>query len=635
MSKSIWPFGGLRAIVSSLFVLALALTAQVQGAKPGGGGDPTPTVTYFEQGLLIRSGEVVEALGPNLMGDSVNEYSGGLEFTQTDVSLPGNNALAVQVGRHKAVGTIQAYAGTGLFADWDLDIPHLHTIATAKEPNWYGAYTTTNFNRCSQFGSPPFTVDNTVMPSRMILPDSFWDGYHLYIPGSGDQSLLGRDPANTLYPSDGTAAQYPVVTNKHWQISCLSALDNGAGEGFEARSPDGVRYRFDHMAVRSYKTLVKPGVVPRVEIWILPTLVTDRFGNWVRYTYASADGWRVSSITSSDGRSIAFSYNGNGNRIQSISDGTRSWSYGYSAAGTLQSVTLPDLSSWTFAIDALEREPYPAGDPGCDNDADWSSKPPVSGTITHPSGAVGTFTLTLTTHGRSGVPGTDCVTTKVGRFIGAWSLTSKTLGGPGMPAMTWSYAYGAAAGSFAPCNGCVNTKTVTITDPLNNATVNTYGTQYGLHEGLLLSSNEGGGLRVTNLAYRAPDAGPYPSKAGGSNPTSDSMSRIYTPQSQRAITQQGVTFLQVANAFDIYARPTRVTRSNSLGFSRDESTTYYDHRASGCSARSRATPSPVSSRRTLPTTRPPRCRAQPTSSAGCRPPTSSTPTARCPASRTV
>ena len=84
MSKSIWPFGGLRVVVSSLFVLTLALTAPVHGAIPGGGDNPPPSTTaYFEQGILIRSGEVVQALGPNLMGDSVNEYSGGLEFTQT------------------------------------------------------------------------------------------------------------------------------------------------------------------------------------------------------------------------------------------------------------------------------------------------------------------------------------------------------------------------------------------------------------------------------------------------------------------------------------------------------------------------------------------------------------------------
>ncbi|HKX42994.1 MAG TPA: hypothetical protein VJO99_17690, partial [Burkholderiaceae bacterium] len=557
----------------------MTLGAQAALEDPPDNPPPTATTAYFEQGLLIRSGEVIQALGPNLMGDSVNEYSGGLEFTQTDVSLPGNNALPVAVGRHKAVGTIQAYSRSGLFANWDLDIPHLHTIATQKEPNWYGAGSSSNFNRCSQFAAPPFTIadEPAVYPRLTIMPDSFWEGYHMYVPGSGDQTLLGRYSGNAIYPGDGSATQYPVVTNKHWQISCLPAIDNGPGEGFEARSPDGVRYRFDHMAIRPWGNLTRPGYVPRVEIWMLPTLVTDRFGNWVRYTYGSADGWQVSSITSSDGRQITFTYNGNGNRIASISDGTRTWTYGYSSTGTLQTVTQPDSSSWTFAIDSLTKAPYPAGDPGCDTESDWNTKPPASGTITHPSGAVGTFVLTLQLHGRSGIPGRACHHyNKVGLYFAAWSLTSKTLSGPGMPAMTWSYAYTPGAASYAPCNGCANTKTVTITDPLNNVTVNTYGTQYGLQEGLLLSSNEGSGLRVTNYAYRGPDAGPYPRWAGGTGVPSDSMSGIFTPQSQRTTTQQGVTFWQTVNAFDVYARPTSVTKSNSLGYSKDVSTSYYD-----------------------------------------------------------
>ena len=58
-----------------------------------------------------------------------------------------------------------------------------------------------------------------------------------------------------------------------------------------------------------------------------------------------------------------------------------------------------------------------------------------------------------------------------------------------MAAMTWSYAYSLKYGSFAPCDGCVSTKTVTITDPVN--IFNTYGTGNGIDEGLLLSRGEG------------------------------------------------------------------------------------------------------------------------------------------------
>ena len=78
---------------------------------------------------------------------------------------------------------IQAYQGGGLFANWDLDIPRMRTIATQKEPNWYGANVSTNFNRCSQFSAPPRTIadEPAVFPRLTIFPESFWDGYHMYI----------------------------------------------------------------------------------------------------------------------------------------------------------------------------------------------------------------------------------------------------------------------------------------------------------------------------------------------------------------------------------------------------------------------------------------------------------------------
>lgn len=85
---------------------AILLAAQSQQAQAID-TDPTPVTNHFEQGLLMRSGETVGALGPNLMGDSINDYSGALEFSQTDASLPGNNALPVAVGRRLVTGSKQ------------------------------------------------------------------------------------------------------------------------------------------------------------------------------------------------------------------------------------------------------------------------------------------------------------------------------------------------------------------------------------------------------------------------------------------------------------------------------------------------------------------------------------------------
>lgn len=563
-------WAGSLALIATTTVSAQTASVIARPAKPtltplavvdpgdGSGGSTTVRVpTFFEQGIVVRSGEVIRPLGPNLMGETLSEYSGGLAFRHTDVALPGNNALPVEVGRHLAVGTRQAALLSGLFGDWDLEIPRLHTVAFQDKPNWYGGdgLGSYNLSRCSQLVKPPsssYTAGNKVVG---LNPGSWFSGYQLYVPGVGDQTLfrrtVGNGPANPIQPTDG--GTYPVLTKQHWQISCLPGLERGTGEGFVARAPDGTRYQFDHMVQRNYPGLdtFRYGQVARIEIWILPTLITDRFGNWVRYTYAGTDGWWVTSITASDGRAIALTYGGLGNRIQSVSNGNGTWTYGYDAAGALQTVTQPDGSRWRFALGELERDPFSIEDPGCGTspNARWDPYTRV-GTITHPSGAVGNFGLKMTMHGRTNVPGSEeacegpyyvnglSKANLVSRYFATYALVAKTLSGPGLPAMTWAYAYSPAYGSFAPCNGCTGSKIVTITDPQGQVSQRTYGTEFGINEGLLLTGSEGNGsaiLRTTTYAYRAPGAGPYPSLVGYEGSVSESMGAIYTPVSQRTI----------------------------------------------------------------------------------------------------
>lgn len=597
-------FCAMRARVRAAAIAAIGLLPLLAAAIPQDPVDPEPptsSFSYLEDGTPVRSGEVIRALGPDLMGDLINESVGSLEFNQTDLSIPGNSKLDVRVGRRIVASTKQVFNRTGLFGDWDLDIPHLHTIATATEPNWYGGNSKTNFNRCSEFNEPPsHTLSVSGGPPQLYFSYSFWDGYQLYVPGQGDQTLIKRMASNTNIPSGGAA--YPAVTNKNWVIRCFPSIDNGVGEGFEAISPDGVTYRFNHMAVRPHapvRVRATTGATPsisRVQVWFLPTQITDRFGNWVRYAYTGTDGWRVSSITASDGRAISIAYNGVGNRIQSITDGTvsngvitpgsRTWTYAYGGTYTsLQTVTLPDQSQWRFSLDEAQLlDPRSAGDPMCDSD-NWEVLPVSSMSVTHPSGALGTFTLQRTIHARTDIPVTGSSYchpyNKVPRYFSVRSLKVKTLSGPGMAPQSWTYAYSAPEGVMAPCNGCVNFKTVTITDPEGNVTANVYGTQFGDNEGLLLGSREGvsgsSSLRSTSYAYASRTTGPYPSALGTAMVPSNSMSNHYSPQSQVTIVQQGVTFSKVVTSFDVFARPLGHVRSNSLGTSRSEATSYYDH----------------------------------------------------------
>src|ERR1700719_4494394 len=104
-----------RFATAAAWMTLLASSSVMALSTGGGGGTPTFTTTYYEQGNLIRAGEEVQALGPNLMGDTVNEYSGSLAFTQTDFELPGNNPLSMAVARHLATGSRQAALAGGLF----------------------------------------------------------------------------------------------------------------------------------------------------------------------------------------------------------------------------------------------------------------------------------------------------------------------------------------------------------------------------------------------------------------------------------------------------------------------------------------------------------------------------------------
>src|SRR5260221_14738940 len=93
-------------------------------------------------------------MGPDLLGDKINFYTGKLEFTQTDVSLQGNNGLPVQVARRFSAAAREGYGG-GIFEDWDLDIPNLHGVFSF--PGWSVAagQSVPSYNRCSSYGPPP------------------------------------------------------------------------------------------------------------------------------------------------------------------------------------------------------------------------------------------------------------------------------------------------------------------------------------------------------------------------------------------------------------------------------------------------------------------------------------------------
>lgn len=211
----------------SLRARTAAIMLALAGAHCPGFAQTTATV-YEEQHKLIRAPQAIASIGTDLFGDTVNLYNGALEFVQTDVSLPGNFALPVSVGRRLTTGT-DALA-VGAFGRWELEVPHLHGLF-AKATGW--KTNQTNTNRCTEFGKPPDNIQGNPNNSGWSAKE-YWHGNMMYVPGLGDQEMLRRNTANTNVPSTG--GPFPVVTRDLWVFECLATVANGLGQGFLAQA---------------------------------------------------------------------------------------------------------------------------------------------------------------------------------------------------------------------------------------------------------------------------------------------------------------------------------------------------------------------------------------------------------------
>jgi RHS repeat-associated protein len=543
----------------------------------------------FMKGKAPAAPDAIATLGPNLFGDNINLFNGSFSFEHTDFSLPGNNALPVALVRSYSP---RPWYTRGVLADWDLSTPRIEGTFS-QEKGWIPEYGSAA-NRCSGFGAPPTVTVQSHDPNSGtftntdFFPWEYGNGVNIVVPGSGSQEILKRNSANSLAPTDGNA--YPLVTAKNWQIGCLPSIQNGTGQGFTALSPEGVRYRFDWMASRAVAFLQKGTILPRQDMYLMATQVTDRFGNWVKYTYDPAKPLNLTRIESSDGRVATLSYSGN--RLVSASDGTRTWIYNYDSNGDLGSVVLPDSSRWQFSLRSLVDPQSMANDgyTDCDNTT-MGGATGLVGTVTHPSGAVGTFTSSFLPHGRTNVTRACTNDPNLGANWttgNMWpkttmnqALTSKQISGPGMPTMTWLYGgdENSPYGEWAPCNNCLDRKTVTVTEPSGAKTRHTFGIKWHVNEGQLLKVEEGWNgstaLKTTEYSYRDAVGQAYLDAWGDSTYfMSDYLSSRNRPQDKRVTSQQGASFYWEVetgiSGFNDYAQPKRVTKHSSLGYSRTE-----------------------------------------------------------------
>jgi YD repeat-containing protein len=582
---------------------------------------------YQEYRKRIESAQTITALGDDLLGDSISLYNGATEFTATDIDIPGNNALPVRLARRfvmkiEPAGLTAYTPDLGGAANWDVEVPYISGMFSGQ----YGwGSTTTSTQRCSGMYQPS-------VPARWETMD-FWQGYSVHIPGSGDRTMLMSE-AQTPQPSDDQTHRWS--TRERDAFTCIPMLSGLAGEGFSMTTASGVRYDFNVAVSRGAgvmtQSFVSDGSLPltvsatRVKIFLLASKITDRFGNTVSLQY-NADG-NPTSITSNDGRSITLTYNNS--RLATATAHGKTWQYQYGSAGVengmLTTVVLPGSTSeapnrWTYGYAGTLNPNYEPWDGGSNSSCSLKA-PPIANefdfTVTHPSGASGVFHFANKRHYRSGIHASECLervahgddiistyyywVLHTPNYFDVMSLLSKTITGPGIQQpLVWTYDYGIAPQSLwgtnataapYPCTTCATEKEVVVINPDATANRYRYGFLYAANEGRLLGSSvidsSGAVVRSQDTTYLADADAPnqafferYGIIINGDDP---STARV-RPVIREEIAQDGATFTKQVESgcggtgiycFDLYGYPTKTTRFSSLGFSRTDTTTYFN-----------------------------------------------------------
>jgi YD repeat-containing protein len=616
----------------------MALVAGVYAAGVSG-QVATNTTPEEEYRKLIRINEDIQPLGETPFGENVSLYDGRLSFSATDISLTGTGP-AIQINR---TFQVEAFGDRdrlkeNAFGDWDMEVPRITTIAATQQNVQGWMVLGPNPKQiCTHFGPPPGVngVPNDAY-RHSWQPQDWWHGYQLIVPGVGSQDLLARSDNYTVTPQVGSTL-FPAITKQNWQVGCVAqAVNDMSREAFLVVSPDGGQYRFDYLAKRWASPISRPidtfsiggrfansarvsvdgtfrpmaaaetDDLYREENAMLLTRVTDRFGNWVRYDYDGTFTGKLLAVEASDGRKVNFTYDGSSKRVHSItvqaaSASPRTWTYNYAIGDfgipTLISINQPDNSSWQFNLAAISAQSAPNfvnSDSGlCSMLSPPTNLQEYTGTITHPSGLVGTFVVKPTRRGRSYVSKT-CFGGMVGvpdsgsaLMPNAWYVTaavSKTFTGSGMPARRWDFGLSPSNESWwENCSaGCEATVWTDVTAPDGSTTRSVFSNRFDKTESRLLSTNVYAGAVGSTLIraewdeYAEPTQGPFPPFVGSElqKRVNEEQTERWTPVRKHVVQQDGNTFVSEVAEFDIFAQPVRTVRSNNIPdqVARDERT---------------------------------------------------------------
>lgn len=352
-----------------------------------------------------------------------------------------------------------------------------------------------------------------------------------------------------------------AVSKGNWQATC-------SGTRITAKAPDGTVYDLGDIS-SAWRGQDGPPVTAQLT-YVLPAIrATDPRGNWLSFDYRKVgtssplSGLRPSGITSSDGRSVSFTYDETTRRLLSMQDNIgRTWSYGHSTTTSiptsiLERVTLPGDQTWSYT--------YAPGVLVGPTDAANASSSKLQ-TLTYPEGGTVTFDVEPFSYSWTGE---SMMKSEVkGERIQSRSLSTGD---------TWSYQYTrGGAGQY---------DTTVETSPAGVFTYKYMGYGYVVsprHEvyvdnlwriGLLMEKSDAAGNSETNT-WTPREIYNQPTRLFGPQLVWDS--RIWTADlAQRTIVIDGAVYTTKYANYDAYGNVGTITETGPGGSTRSTTQTYH------------------------------------------------------------
>lgn len=430
--------------------------------------------------------------------EHIDPFTGSLQQHYVDLHIPGNGGFDLKVVRSYNSASIEPL--------------NPGTYESLTGLGW-----TIHFGRVLK-------KNNAICSNTNALTVS--DNPVLELPDGSRQMLAFTGYASPL-----------MLTTQRWRADC----NLGGSGGLTVYSPDGTQYDMTQMAN------VGTGAGP-VYAWFT-TKITDRNGNYANIIYASLASPEITSVTTSDGRSISFTYLGGGTlgrRISSIAGAGQTYLYDYlPIAGItdryfLNKVTRPGGTTWQYTYNGnlntspgsyvMSQTTYPFG-----------------GSINYGYGFA-YFDAQATTY-KSTV-----VTSKSRNAGGSWSFVYAP-GGPG------------------------SLDTTTVTTPSGTETYRHIGPNYSASGtvwmvGLLASKNIGN-LQTETYTWDKQTIGPESNSRPGTFVTKTDYNQTNAPvMTGKTITRDGATYTTSYSGFDSYGNPGNVSETGMSGGSRSTTLTY-------------------------------------------------------------